>query len=97
MTNDKQIEYYLAEAEKLASEKVKRLARAILKKNKNLNEFVMGMGTWFFVHKDGRNCDESDYKSLQEFSDFIREYDNILKITGEPMRFTAEGEKITNW
>jgi hypothetical protein len=27
----------------------------------------------------------------------FREWDNIFKLTGEPMRFTATGKKVTDW
>lgn len=97
--------------EKTASTEVERLARDILKKNNSLHEFVMGMGTWFFKDKNGEIIDPYETrmngsfeyytilskKYFKPLADFIGEWNDILKITGEPMRFTATGEKITDW
>lgn len=32
-----------------------------------------------------------------ELDEFIMENDSTLKLTGEPMRFTANGPKVTEW
>lgn len=83
-------------AEKTASEVVEKMARKILQEHNELNEFVMGMGTYFFTLKDGDNLDESSH-ILKPLDDFIGEWDSRLKITGEAMRFTVDGTKVTKW
>lgn len=35
--------------------------------------------------------------SLESLAEFLCEWDEYLKITGEPMRFTADGPKVTEW
>jgi hypothetical protein len=33
----------------------------------------------------------------KKINHLLVEWDNIYKLTGEPMRFTASGKKITSW
>lgn len=80
------------------------LARKILKDNPQLDEFIMCMGSFFFTDKKGNDIDTFNSvvskrleKSFQPLNDFICDWDNTLKITSEPMRFTANGPKITDW
>ena len=103
----KLIHYHYSEAERLASAVVEKKARAILRQHPNLDEFVMAMGGWFFTKKDkdatgysmilhessGDHCP----KYMTGIRNFIDEWDDVLKTTGEPMRFTANGEKVTEW
>lgn len=97
--------------EKIASMEVERLAREILRKNKSLHEFIMAMGVYYFKDNKGEIVDVeiSDYSvnggykykvsrpSFKPLYDFIGEWNEILKITGESMRFTATSKKITDW
>ena len=96
-----QIKEHYSKACELASQKVERMARAILQKHGNLDEFIMGMGTWFFSIKDKRypnnHLSGIDRAYLKPLDNFISEWDDFLKITGEPMRFTAFGKRVTNW
>ncbi len=107
-TNNTQKYYEAARQEALIF--VEAEARKILKKRKNLKEFIMAMGTYFFVDKHGNTIDtwESKYinyecrmfnasPSFKKLNDFISEWDEYLKLTGESMRFTSDGIKITNW
>jgi hypothetical protein len=48
------ITYHHDKASDLALKRVEELARGILRENKNLKEFVMGMGTYFFTAKGKR-------------------------------------------
>lgn len=84
---------------KTALDIVEREARLILQENKDLGEFIMGMGTWFFTTKitGEANYDTDEYTSSGELSEFIAEWDEELCLTGNPMRFTAKGKKRTNW
>lgn len=83
----------------LASRHVESLARRILAERSELNEFIMGMGTYFFSLKDDDdNIDAfSGEEWMEPLVDFICEWDRELKITGEAMRFTAMGDKVTEW
>lgn len=105
----KQIKDAFFLAERLALEEVERMARSILARHENLDEFVMCMGSWFFTVREGSkmetgyiltsdwNVDETDFKYLKPFANFMGEWDEYLKLTGNPMRFTATGKKITRW
>ena len=102
---------YYEKAEKKASEVVEKMARQILREHPELNEFVMAMGTYFFTYKEGGNLDPISSKMnssynyvyydtepfLKPLNDLIGEWDSRLKITGDAMRFTADGIKITDW
>lgn len=96
MSASKEIKMHYNAAEKIASEEVQRLARKILREHPNLHEFIMGMGSAFFTDKY-RNVKSSGYEYMAPLFDLIDEWDCVLKITGEPMRFTASGEKVTMW
>lgn len=83
---------------------VRRLARKVLQENSRLTEFIKGMGTCFFKDVDGNSlgidcCEHPNYtpKEIQEVFDLINEWDDILKLTGDPVRFTADGPEITCW
>lgn len=79
---------------------VERQARAILRRTATLDEFVMGMGTAFFTLRSGKPStalENSDDHRIGVLRDFIGEWDEVLRLTGAPMRFTARGEKITTW
>jgi len=95
-----EIQSHLDKATKLAVDNVEKMAREILAHNPELKEFIMAMGTWFFVDKHGHHIDNADikeYPALEPLFSFICKWDNELKITGESMRFTAFGPKITDW
>lgn len=84
MTAKDKIDNLLDEAGQIASDEVKRLALKILKRNKKLDRFYMGMGTWFFIDKHGRNIDTFDEEKIfEEIDSFISEFDDVLHITGE--------------
>lgn len=97
------------EIDRLLEARIEELARMKLRSNKNLKEFVMAMGTAFFIDKEGSivDIDEEVYsnynyiskpaKGFKQIYDFLLEYDHTYKVTGNPMRFTAEGPKITEW
>ena len=102
---------YYEKAENIASEAVEKMARQILREHSELNEFVMAMGTYFFTYKRGGNLDPISSKMnssynyvyydtepfLKPLNDFISEWDSRLKITGDSMRFTVDGVKVTDW
>lgn len=78
-------------------------ARAILAAHPNLDEFVMAMGGWLFTkHGSKDNISTVDRERMPVFmKSFVRmmdEFDDLeIKVTGEPMRFTAIGPTVKNW
>lgn len=104
----KALSYHYDKAVGLSLVIVENKARAILQQHSNLDEFIMCMGGWFFTskRKDTRGqaiiIDPYDDihrcpKYMTGLRRFIDEWDDYLKITGESVRFTANGEKITDW
>lgn len=106
------IDYHYKMAEKIASKKVEIMARKILANHPYLNEFIMAMGSYFFTVKNSdRHINPTTQKMnasweyyyvdtfnyLKPLNKFIHKWNDVLKITGDPMRFTAKGKKITNW
>lgn len=81
---------------------IEKKARALLASHKNLDEFVMAMGGWIFTRK---NDESGDYISMDRcpayvtsFARMMSEFEDIdLKVTGEPMRFTASGPVVKDW
>lgn len=103
MTNrvNKQIEQLIKQADKLAIKEVERLARIVLVKNSTKTyDFTMAMGSFFFTKPDKDVMWDHQmekligYKALRKF---VEKWDDTLKLTGEPMTFTAKGKKINNW
>jgi hypothetical protein len=102
--------YMLASTE--AALFVEEHARLILQRHPCLHEFVMAMGTWFFTKKKSHSrslvpgehemvhptdYDAPKYIAKGKLARFINEWDEYLKITGEPMRFTADGPVVREW
>jgi hypothetical protein len=102
---EEEIQFHYDKACQLAIIEVEKLARKAMLKHKDLTEFIMGMGSWSFSKKglNGANylthqvTDDSEYAHVKPLMDFIDEWDDVLKITGYPMRFTAKGKIITDW
>lgn len=90
---------HMRDATRIAVELVEGHARRILRTHANLDEFVMGMGRAFFTLKgdDKTNLDTDERRYFKPIDDLLHEFDQELHITGIPMRFTADGPKITNW
>lgn len=76
---------------------VERMARDILLTHPNVVEFVMAMGIYGFNDKHGHTVHLHEFAYMRPLHDFIREWDDVLKLSGTPMRFTATGNKITDW
>lgn len=96
---------------RLADERIYRMAlslieskaRVILIMHPILDEFVMGMGGWMFTK---RNSDDSISTVFRDripayagsFTRMMDEFDDLdLKVTGEPMRFSAKGPIVREW
>lgn len=89
-----------ATSSNLALQIVIKHARKILRDNPELKEFTMGMGTWFFVDNDGHYRDYSNvrlFHDLVAFDDFMCRWDETFKLTGQAVRFTADGPLVTDW
>ena len=99
----KEIEQVYDQAAEMAEKFVEGHAREILRKHGNLDEFIMAMGGWFFTLKKPAGglhyVSEEDrvYLWKSPLAKFIALWDERLRITGRPMRFTAYGPKQTDW
>ncbi len=87
----------------MASHLIESRARKILLAHPGLDEFIMSMGAWMFT-RHGSMADISPvYREYipgyaKSFTRMMDEFDDMeLKVTGEPMRFTARGPKVTDW
>lgn len=103
-TTSELIQKYLDKADELAENEVIRLATEVLIKNSAVvEEFIMAMGSFFFTSKQDQGYNwslEYEIKSLiggEELWDFIIEWDNQLKITGNPIRFSLESRVKRDW
>jgi hypothetical protein len=101
MPESQAIENHIHRARQIAIRKVRNLARKILRNNRGeLNEFLMAMGSWFFVTHKGECVyayELEHIEGIEELTDFIDYWDGDLKLTGEGIRFTWDGEIVTNW
>jgi hypothetical protein len=92
----KNIERLYNEAFNIALSLIEKEARKILKEHSNLEEFVMCMGSWNFWYKNGEVVPDN-IKYLKPIQKIFDEWDNYLKLTGTPMRFTANSPIRTDW
>jgi hypothetical protein len=96
-TNEK-IQSCLDRADEMAMAEVERLARQVLERCPTLDEFVMGMGMVIFTLKDGGgSLYVFEVKAAKKLNDFLDQWDPILKLTGTPVRLTAEGKACSGW
>lgn len=87
-------------AREVALNEVERLARLVLLHDDKLHEFVMGNGAAFYtisVPGEPVALDEHPAIAAQMLERFFIDWDDALKLSGHPMRFTATGEKVTDW
>ena len=107
MRTPKEFEEHVGNLGGEAVEIAEHLARKVLKRCPYLDEFVMGMGMASFskknplFHPDGLPLDDHNEREHNQhsapFFEFIERWDDIFKITGDAMRFTRDGAKITDW
>ncbi len=93
----KEMESVIQAIENFMSAEVERMARQLMVSFPHLKEFVMAMGVASFVDKYGNDVKIMGINYMKELDEFLQKYDEDYHITGEPMRFTATGEKIVNW
>lgn len=75
---------------------IEECARAAMRANPKLHEFIMAMGTWFFVDATGKVIDGTP-RNVRRLANIIDEFDGTLRLSGHPMRFTADGPVVTDW
>lgn len=97
-----QIEALFNQAVAIGLKHVETIARDILKTHPELTEFTMAMGSYTFTESRPDNAvgielggDERDF--FKPLFDFMNDWDKYLKLTGSPMRFTADGPVVTEW
>jgi len=93
MNDIAKLKHHYSHAETIALEILEKRARKILRQHPNLKEFVMGMGMASFGDHKGEVV-EAAY--MEPVFSFLFEWDS-LKLTGEAMRFTADGPVVRNW
>lgn len=107
----KQVQLDYDNACNAAIQHVENMARKILREHKHLDEFIMAMGIYSFTCKDssksinthtdtyrnGFYFIDDTYAYFRSLNDFMCKWDSVLNISGESMRFTAYGLKLTDW
>lgn len=105
------IRYHYDIAVSLALKEVEKEARKILFEHSRYKEFIMAMGSCFFttaekgetvdllrqVYRNGGYSYELTYRYFGQLQKIFDEWNPYLKLTGEPMRFTATGKMIKDW
>lgn len=81
---------------------VEKLAREILKTHPELSEFTMAMGAYCFSERRPAPATDiqlggEEREFFKPLFDFMNDWDRVLKLSGSPMRFTAEGPVVTEW
>lgn len=79
---------------------VEKYAREVLRDHDWLDEFVMAMGVSNFTvheHDFGVSISEATGETGSELQTLLDNWDDVLKLTGEPMRFTATGPVRREW
>lgn len=94
---EKMIEKYYMKAFDTAIALIEQRARKILEHHPELKEFIMAMGTYCWTDSKGEIIMEDEDKKFSSIDKIIEDWDEYLHLTGQPMRFTADGPKITEW
>lgn len=87
------IDFHFNQAVASALAELERRARKELRSNPELDEFVMCMGSHFFT-KEGTVFHDYEAPAVDSLID---EWDTYLRLTGVPMRFTADGPIRRDW
>ena len=101
MPNTNTVAKHYNKARQIALNLIVLRARRILKKHKNLKEFVMAMGSATFHDQKGDAV--FNYTTgrgpiyMDPVYQLIEDWDDYLKLTGEPMRFCATGRILRDW
>lgn len=85
-------------AVRLCNQRVELEARKVLLKHLNLKEFIKAMGRWIFTDQKGNIIYDGHLdKRFKRVERIISRWDEYLKLTGDPVRFTAKGPRVTDW
>jgi len=91
-----QVTGIVREATNVSLSYIETEARLVMRRCPTIHEFIMAMGWATFKSTDGGAIEDDDPR-IASVIDFISEWDETLRLTGVPMRFTAKGEKVTDW
>lgn len=86
-------------------------ARKIMTKHSHLVEFLMAMGTYYFIDKNNEivstleekynpnwtYCQVDSKSYFKTLNNFMLVWDDTFKLTGEGIRFKLTGKIITDW
>ena len=103
MNGRKKVERLYEQCEKAAEDYIISEARKILKAHKNLDEFVIAMGDWFFTTKQADEQGQHvlfntpKYINESELFKFLYDWDRSLYLSGMGIRFRVDGPITTNW
>src|SRR5208337_3318365 len=78
MTPNNLIQQHFDDAYQIGLVEVERLARKILAKHPNLDEFVMAMGSAFFTTKDDGNVHPFERAYMKPLDRFLTAWDDTL-------------------
>lgn len=91
------IRLLLDDATAEALKEIEKRVRKILRGKNAADNFYMAMGSATFYTRDGKHI-ERDMSYLRSFYEFLDEFDDILKLTGIPMRMLSADDPVaTDW
>lgn len=98
-TTEKMIADHYNTACSVALHELERRARQAMNKDPRLLKFVNAMGASFLVTEDYVSVEDNfdEYPAAKPTMDLIYEWDQYLKLSGVPMRFTADGPVERDW
>jgi len=67
---------------------IEQMARDLMQQYPDLEEFSMSMGDWCFFGDNGDAQYDRNDPRLQTLNEFISRWDEYLKLTGYPIRFS---------
>lgn len=86
------------QASQLLRNEIERRARSIMKRNRRCASFCMCMGTATFYSVNGSPIDADGINYLQEFDDFLNNWDGVYRMTGDPMKIEGHAAPLlTDW
>lgn len=95
---NKRLTALVAKAETLAQKELERIALKLLRRNKKrYTEFVMAMGVATFTTTDNRIVGVDEDPRFAELDRFLQYWDDMFKLTGNPVRFKHDGVRVTDW
>jgi hypothetical protein len=94
-------EKHLDAAYKIVRKELLKRVMTVMRRNPQVEEFCIAMGTWAFHHYDGFMCYCHDLRKYATAVDnLMMEYDDTLKLSGDPLKIRRVGNKfihIKHW